>query len=167
LTVLLVLVGGAIAFVVQNHRTLIAERRMSSSRAPQHAWHAVSVLSILARAFDDQKPPVSALELASRLGVAQYAISETVCPLVEAGVVLAIPCGTEQRYALGVPADKLTLGRVVALTTGEDLGLPDATPDTVSPLRARVAAAFEEARSTSGNVLERVTIAELAHIAPT
>lgn len=166
LTVLLVLVGGALAFVVQNHRTLIAERRMSSSRAPQHAWHAVSLLSILARAFQEQKPPVSALELASRLGVAQYAISETVSPLVEAGVILAIPCGTEQRYALGVPAEKLTLGRVVAMTTGEDLGLPDATPDTVAPLRARVAQAFAEARSTSGNVLERVTIAELANIAP-
>lgn len=165
-TVLLLLVGGALAFVVQNHRTLIAERRMSSSRAPQHAWHAVSVLSILARAFQEQKPPVSALDLASRLGVAQYAISETVCPLVEAGVVLAIPSGTEQRYALGVPAEKLTLGRVVALTTGEDLGLPEATPDAVAPLRARVAAAFAEAQSSSGNVLERVTIAELANIAP-
>lgn len=166
MTVLLLLVGGALAFVVQNNRTLIAERRMSSSHAPQHAWHAVSLLSILARSFQEQKPPVSALELASRLGVAQYAISETVRPLVEAGVVLAIPCGTEQRYALGVPAEKLTLGRVVALTTGEDLGLPEHAPDAVAPLRARVAVVFEEAHTGSGNVLERVTIAELANIAP-
>jgi YihY family inner membrane protein len=166
LTVLLVLMGGALAFVVQNHRTLIAERRMTSSRAPQHAWHAVSVLSMLARAFDAQKPPVSALELAQHLGVAQYAIAETVCPLVEAGVVLAIPAGTEQRYALGVPADKLTLGRVVVFIIGEDFGLLDITSEVIVPLCARVAVAFAEARTTEGNVLERVTIADLAHAAP-
>lgn len=163
LTILLLLVGGAVTFVVQNHRTLIAERRMMSGSGPQHAWHAVSLLAILARAFEKQQAPVSALDLGRRLGVAQYVIAESVRPLVTAGVVLAIPCGAEQRYALGVPAASITMGRVVAMTTGEDLSVPEDGPEA---LRLRVLAAFNAARQAEGNALESVTIADLVDLAP-
>jgi YihY family inner membrane protein len=163
LTVLLLLLGGAVAFVVQNQRTLVAERRITRSRGPQRAWHAVSLLSILARAFERQEPPLSAVELARRLGVGQYVIAESVRPLCEAGAVLAIPGGTEQRYALGVPAEKLTVARVVALTTGESLGVPESGPQ---PLLERVGELFERARTSEGSALEAVTIADLAKEAP-
>lgn len=163
LTVLLLLLGGAVAFVVQNHDTLLAERRVTGSRAPRRAWHAVSLLAILARAFARQEPPPSAVDLGRRLGVGQYVIAESVRPLCEAGVVLALAGGADQRYALGVPAEQLTVARVVALTTGEDLGVPESGPE---PLRARVGALFARARTSEGSALETVTIAALAEDAP-
>jgi membrane protein len=159
LTMLLLLVGGALAFVVQNYRTLIAERRSMASQGPQRAWHAIAVLSALERAFVNEEQPISAIELGKRLGVAQFVIAESVRPLVRAGVVLQIPCRGEQRYALGIPAQHLTLARVVALTTGEDLSIPD---DAHEPLRSRIASIFERAKKAEGNALETVTIADLS-----
>ena len=167
LTVLLLLAGGAVTFVMQNQRTLIAERRMSSGQGPQRAWHAIALLSILARAFERQQAPVSALDLARRLGVAQFVIAESVRPLVQAGVVLAVPQGAEHGYALGVPATALSVARVVALTTGEDLSVPEGRSQEGSDsLRKRVASVFAAARKEEGNALEALTIAELAALAP-
>lgn len=163
LSALLLLVGGAVTFVAQNHRTLIAARRMASTKGPQRAWHAVAVLAVLARVFEKGQSPPSALEIARRLGVAQYLIAESVRPLVKAGVVLAISDAAEQRYALGMPAGSVTLARVLALVTGEDLSVPDDGPDL---LRSRVAALFAAARTGEGNALERVTMAELIALAP-
>lgn len=170
LTVLLVLVGGALAFVVQNHRMLIAERGVGvgatsdPQHPPQRAWHAVSVLALLARAYDDERPPVCAVDLARQLGVGQYAVAECMGPLVAKGVVLAIPSGSEQRYVLGMPARKITLARVLAIITGEDLAVPADAPASpaLRPLYEHVRSVFTHAKTAGGSALARITIDDVA-----
>ncbi len=158
LTSLLLLVGGTIAFVAQNLSTLVAQRRTETTRGPSIAFYAVSVLAVLAKAFRDEEGALTGSTLAQRLGVAPYVVSEAVHALLQGKVVLAVPVGVDLAYALAVPASKLSLGRVLALATGEDLRVPEGCPER---LGARVRAVFDAAHTPDGSALERVTVADL------
>jgi membrane protein len=158
LTMLLLLLGGTMAFVAQNLATLVEERARETTRGPALAFYAAAVLATLARAFRDEEGPLAREEIARRVGCAPYLVGEACAPLAHGKVVLPVVEGVDVSYALAVPAEHLTLARVVALATGEDLTVPTTCAGGVAD---RIRAAFDAARTADGDVLRRTTIADL------
>lgn len=162
LSFLLLLFAGYTAFVAQNVRALALLRQTAKGQQP-HAFYAVAAVATLARAFRDGQGALAAHEIAARLGAADYFVLETMPRLAAKGLVLAIP-GDEQRYAMARPSDGVTIQEVVDSATGEELILPEGEGRTA--LHRRLGALFREARSREGNVLAKLTIADLVEEAP-
>ena len=162
LTMLLLLIGGTIAFVAQNLGALVDERARETTRGPSLAFPAAAVLAALARAFRAEEGPLAREEIARRIGIAPYLVGEACAPLEKGKVVLPVPAGADVAYALAVPPEHLTLARVVALATGEDLSVP---PTCTGGATDRIRAAFDAARTVDGDVLRRTTIADVIGLA--
>ncbi|MEW5849434.1 MAG: YhjD/YihY/BrkB family envelope integrity protein [Myxococcota bacterium] len=164
LSMLVLMLGGHISFISQNLRPLLAIHHAGKVE-PCLAYHAIVATTALARAFHDVKGPQDAETLARQLGVSTYLLEQSMVPLCRAGVVVTLTDVTPARYVLAQPPENITVGRLVALATGEELAIPDV--EHTSALHDRVVSLFASAGRKEGSVLERVTVADLVPDAPT
>lgn len=164
LSVALLLAGASIAFISQNLKALV-ERERHSSRGRARSFYAISVATALARAYRMNEAPVSAEALSIGLELDEYFVNEALDSLCSAELVELTHKKDEQdRFWLRVPAEQLTVQRIINHVTREDLALPET--QEASPLHQHLEAIFKEAQSREANVLARVTVADLEKTLP-
>jgi membrane protein len=163
MSLLLLLAGGYIAFVAQNLRALVL-MRTTTDEPHTFAFYGVAVVATLARAFRDGEGPLCARDIAARLHVAPYFVTESLARLKQRSVVLSLGADSEPAYALGKPSEQLTVHDVVTYMSGEDLAVPE--NERSSDLHRAVADAFAKARCEEGNILAKLRISDLEPVAP-
>ncbi len=157
LSFLVLLLSACVAYAVQNLENSIFKDQASERGYPR-GFYAVLVAAEIARAFRSGSAPVSSEEIASRLEIPSFCVTDALQWLRQSGVVLLVTEESDPRYMPARPGEAISFQAIVSGVTGGDLLLPDTK--STQELFQRVERVFHEARSGSEKVLERHTLAE-------
>lgn len=161
LSFLLLLGGGYVSLVVQDLRALVLERR-SMLKGEARGYYAVAVAGALARAFRACEAPLTADEIAERLDIPVYFVSDAMTCLCVNGLVACLDPShgkDSERYVLAKPGDAVTVDQVVRQVAGEAYLVPEGK--RAGALHRYLEDAFGEAREQTRRSLHNLTISDV------
>lgn len=164
LSAALLLASGYISFVIQNFAA-VALTRKTRHGSYARAFYGVSVAATLARAFRNQEGQLTAQEIARRLSIAPYFVTEALDELCVSNTVLETESETaEPSFILAKPSDQISVYNIIKQVSDEELKLPQVKE--ASPLHQRIENLFNEAKRKEASTLETITIADIEREAP-
>ncbi|MFO1499535.1 MAG: YhjD/YihY/BrkB family envelope integrity protein [Verrucomicrobiota bacterium] len=121
---LLVLLGAQVTYAFQNRQAYVQEKKAESINPRGRDFVAVRLMGEVAERFQCGQSPPNDCAMAERLKVPLRLVSQVICALVQAGLVLEV-AGTESGYAPARPLAQITLRDVLlAVRVGQGQDLP-------------------------------------------
>ena len=154
---LILLFGAQVAYAVQNRQSYLQTRQAEAVNQLGREFVAARIMACVGEVFQRGEPPLSAADLAARLGVPARLIAQIVQVLADRRILVEVNAG-EIAYHPGRPLDKITLQDILReLRTSQGSELP--TRD--DPARVRVRLEMDKVRQAESLAASEITLQSL------
>ncbi len=166
LSFLLLLFSACLAYAFQNLESSIMKEQAKGRGYPR-GFFAVLVAGDVHRAFREGEPPPSNSEIAGRLGLPAFVVSDLLSWLQEANLVRSIEDKGDHFYLPARPGFRTTYLDLVDAASGDSLLVSDQTaPGPSKAMHEKVKHAFQDARQALEESLRSHSLDEVWEARP-
>lgn len=152
---LMLLFGAQVAYAFQNRKAYLHERLADSVNHVTREFIALRLMTAVARAFHEGKPPPMLTELSDQLAVPSRLLLRTIQPLMKSGLIVEVRTATSC-FAPGRPLESISYGDILhslRSANGQDLATRE------GPERETVRLELERIREAEAQAASGVTLA--------